>query len=95
MKTSAGDMKQRLEALHRNWLFEAAVITIILVSALLIGARTYEEVSQFDRIMGVLDWAVTVFFLIEILIRMAAEPRLRDFSATAGTSSTSALSWPA
>jgi len=79
MKTSAGDMKQRLEALHRNWLFEAAVITIILVSVLLIGARTYEEVSQFDRIMGVLDWAVTVFFLIEILIRMAAEPRLRDF----------------
>ena len=79
MKTSAGYMKQRLEALHRNRLFEAAVISIILVSALLIGARTYEQVSQFDRIMGVLDWAVTVFFLIEILIRMAAEPRLRDF----------------
>lgn len=79
MRTSAGDLKKRLDVLHRNRFFEGAVITIIVVSALLIGARTYEEVSRFDRIMGALDWAVTVFFLIEILIRMAAEDRLRDF----------------
>ena len=79
MGTSAGRMKERLEALHRNRLFEASVIAIIIVSALLIGARTYEEVSRFDRLMGALDWAVTVFFLVEILIRMAAEARVRDF----------------
>ena len=79
MAQSASDLKRRLDALHRNRLFEGAVISIIIVSALLIGARTYEGVSRFDQVMGVLDWAVTVFFLIEILIRMAAEERLRDF----------------
>ena len=79
MGQSASELKRRLDALHRNRLFEGAVITIIVVSALLIGARTYEGVSRFDQFIGVLDWAVTVFFLIEILIRMAAESRLRDF----------------
>lgn len=79
VRLSAGQMKERLETLHRNRLFEASVIAIIIVSALLIGARTYDEVSRFDQVMGVLDWAVTVFFLVEILIRLMAEPRLRDF----------------
>ncbi|MEJ2577310.1 MAG: ion transporter, partial [Gammaproteobacteria bacterium] len=30
-------------------------------------------------VLQILDYAITLFFLAEILIRMAAEPRLRDF----------------
>ena len=71
--------RDRFERLRANKLFETAVIAIIILSALLIGAKTYEETSRFQQWLLVLDVAVTVFFLVEILIRMAAEKRLRDF----------------
>ena len=72
--------RDRFERLRSNKAFELTVITIIVVSALLLGAKTYEEeVSRFQEVMLWLDVGVTVFFLVEILIRMAAEKRLRDF----------------
>jgi voltage-gated sodium channel len=72
--------RDRFERLRTNKAFELTVITIIVVSALLIGAKTYEEeVSRFQEVMLWLDVGVTIFFLVEILIRMAAERRLRDF----------------
>ena len=72
--------RDRFERLRSHKAFELTVISIIVVSALLIGARTYEEeISRFQELILWLDVAVTVFFLMEILIRMAAEKRLRDF----------------
>ncbi|WP_447553259.1 ion transporter [Vreelandella sp. EE22] len=79
MSTSFSTWQARFETLRSNKIFEAFVIAIIVVSALVIGARTYDEVSRFEQWLGYLDVAVTVFFLVEVLIRMAAEPRLRDF----------------
>lgn len=72
-------MQDRLERLRANKLFEAFVIAVIIASALLIGAKTYEESSRFDQLIYWLDLAVTLFFLFEILVRMAAEKRLLDF----------------
>ncbi|TVP60144.1 MAG: ion transporter [Halomonadaceae bacterium] len=77
--TRATTLQARLERLHSNKIFELTVIFIIIVSALLVGARTYEEVNRFDQFIRVMDWAITVFFLIEILIRMAAVERIKDF----------------
>lgn len=71
--------RERFERLRANKLFETCVIAIIVLSALLIGAKTYEETSRFEQVLLVFDMAVTGFFLVEILIRMAAERRLRDF----------------
>jgi voltage-gated sodium channel len=71
--------RDRFERLRAHKLFEGLVITIIIVSALLIGAKTYEQSSRFYQWLLVLDMAVTAFFLVEILIRMGAERRLRDF----------------
>ncbi|MEQ6916000.1 ion transporter [Halomonas aquatica] len=71
--------RERFERLRANTLFETAVIAIIIFSALLIGAKTYEETGRFQQWLLAMDVAVTVFFLVEILIRMAAEKRLRDF----------------
>lgn len=72
--------RDRFERLRAHKAFELTVIAIIVVSALLIGARTYEEeTNRFEEWILALDMAVTVFFLVEILIRMAAEKRLRDF----------------
>ncbi len=79
MKQNAVYWRERLEKLRSNKLFEMAVISIIVVSALLIGATTYDESSRFERIIYWLDWVVTVFFLVEILIRLAAEKYILNF----------------
>ena len=71
--------RDRFERLRAHKAFELTVITIIVVSALLIGAKTYEETTRFQQWLLAMDVAITVFFLVEILIRMAAEKRLRDF----------------
>ncbi|MYL22682.1 ion transporter [Vreelandella massiliensis] len=71
--------QSRFEALRSNKIFEGVVITIIVVSALAIGAKTYEETSRFEQWLLYLDVGVTLFFLVEILIRMAAERNLRSF----------------
>ena len=79
MSTTFEIWRDRFERLRAHKAFELTVITIIVVSALLIGAKTYEETNRFQQWLLVMDVAVTVFFLVEILIRMAAEKRLRDF----------------
>ncbi|MCE8003645.1 ion transporter [Billgrantia ethanolica] len=79
MSASFETWRVRFERLRANKIFELTVIAIIVLSALLIGARTYEEITRFQQWLRVLDVAVTVFFLMEILIRMAAERRLLDF----------------
>lgn len=73
------NLRERFERLRSNKIFEWTVIAIIILSALLIGAKTYDETTQFERILTVLDWGVTLFFLVELLIRLAAEKRPRDF----------------
>lgn len=65
--------------LRSNKIFELVVVAIIIFSALVVGAKTYEETTRFTRIMDYLDWAVTVFFVVEIAIRMLAERRFLNF----------------
>ncbi len=72
-------MRDRLDRLKANKWFESFVIFIIVVSALLIGAKTYEETSPYESILRWFDLGVTLFFLFEISIRIAAEKRTRDF----------------
>ncbi|WP_026037977.1 ion transporter [Halomonas sp. KM-1] len=79
MSASFDTWRERFERLRANKIFELTVIAIIVLSALLIGARTYDEITHFQQWLRVLDVAVTIFFLVEILIRMAAERRLADF----------------
>lgn len=76
---AAASWQQRLLKLRANKLFESVVIGIIVLSALMVGAKTYDETHRFDSVLTVLDWAVTLFFVFEITIRLMAEKRLRDF----------------
>ncbi|OJA04030.1 ion transporter [Halomonas sp. QHL1] len=79
MSESFTTWQARFEKLRSNKFFEAMVIAIIVISALVIGAKTYDETTQVEQWLLYLDIAVTIFFLIEILIRMAAERSLLDF----------------
>ncbi len=79
MGVGINSWRDRFVQLRGNKMFEMLVIAIIILSAMMIGVSTYDIDPQWLAVLRVLDIAVTVFFLIEILIRMAAEERVRDF----------------
>jgi voltage-gated sodium channel len=68
-----------LYKIKENFFFKASVIFIIILSALLIGTSTYELGDNFNRIISLLDFFITIFFCIEILIRFVAEKNKVDF----------------
>jgi voltage-gated sodium channel len=76
---SAVTMRDRFVRIRNNKLFETFVILIIVSSALLIGAKTYEVDPVLGRLFELLDTGITLFFLAEILIRMLAERSLLGF----------------
>lgn len=61
-----------LRRIESSRVFQGAVITIILLSALAIGAKTYELAPWVEQTMGILDTGITIFFLVEILFRFTA-----------------------
>jgi voltage-gated sodium channel len=75
----ASQLQHRFEALRANKLFELFVISVIVFSALLVGAKTYDMPSTVNQITEVLDWFISAFFLTELTIRFLGEKRKRDF----------------
>ena len=62
-----------------NGIFQGIVISIILLSSLTIGARTYNINSYIDVALHWVDNAITLFFLFELIIRITAEKRWYHF----------------
>ncbi len=71
--------KETLTKLHSHKVFELFVIAVILVSALITGAKTYDVPPLVAQTFFYFDWLVTLFFLLEISIRLLAEDRTVDF----------------
>ncbi len=69
----------QLVSLKNNRIFEFLVISVIIISALEIGAKTYELDPKIVLFTKYLDIFVTVFFLIEISIRFLADENKRHF----------------
>ncbi len=69
----------RFQNIRDNKVFELFVIGVIIFSSLMIGVRTYELHPLLENSLRFLDYAVTLFFVIELSIRMAAEQRFTDF----------------
>ncbi len=72
-------VQQKLNKLRSNKVFEFLVIGIIIFSALVIGAKTYSIPPELLRIIHLLDWFITLFFLTEITIRFLGEKNKMDF----------------
>ncbi|WP_373019455.1 ion transporter [Thiomicrorhabdus sp.] len=73
------NFQQKFQTIRDNKVFELFVISIIIFSSLMIGIRTYDLHPIVENVLRFLDYAVTLFFLVEIVIRIAAESRIRDF----------------
>ena len=67
--------------IRNNNLFEGFIISVILISAIFVGFRTYEESLNPEIFLYIsyLDYIVTVIFVIEIIIRIIAEKSIINF----------------
>ncbi|MDU0353566.1 ion transporter [Paraglaciecola aquimarina] len=77
MKTST--LNNTFVRIRSNKLFEIFVVTVIIFSALLVGAKTYPMSSTMLLVTKFLDWFISGFFLTEVTIRFLAEHKKRDF----------------
>jgi len=73
------NLQSALFNLKSNRIFEFFVISIIIISALEIGAKTYDLSDNVLGFMRFLDVFITVFFLTEIIIRFIADPDKKHF----------------
>jgi voltage-gated sodium channel len=74
-------MREFFLKVRNNNIFEGFIISIILISAIFVGFRTYDEMFDPEIFLYIsyLDYVVTIIFVIEIFIRMIAERSLLDF----------------
>src|SRR5690606_21817409 len=68
-----------LKRIERSPAFQAAVISIIVLSAITIGAKTYDLSPLVSSVLSGLDIGITAFFLVELLLRFTACEDRRKF----------------
>ncbi|MCG7867984.1 MAG: ion transporter [gamma proteobacterium symbiont of Stewartia floridana] len=83
MPPTAAQLQQQFIKLRENKIFETFVILVIVISALMIGAKTYPIPSSVAQTLRLLDVGITIFFLVEIIIRMIADQSLKRFFSKA------------
>ncbi|GLX81002.1 ion transporter [Thalassotalea eurytherma] len=71
--------QRRLKKVDNSKIFQGVVIGVIILSALLVGAKTHNLPPLAIQILGILDVAVTFFFVFEIVIRFMATPKKKQF----------------
>lgn len=71
--------QSRFARLRQDRMFELIVVSVIIFSALVTGAKTYDIPHQVLTLVDILDYGITLFFLTEISIRFFAEQHKRDF----------------
>ncbi len=72
-KVKAKSIVQVINEFNNNKVFQFFIIAVIVVSALMIGAKTYDIDPQYITLLGYLDTAITLLFLFEIVVRFIAE----------------------
>tara|TARA_B100001059_G_scaffold4675_1_gene3869 strand:+ start:984 stop:1694 length:711 start_codon:yes stop_codon:yes gene_type:complete len=65
--------------LKESRFFQLLVITIIIFNAFTIGVNTYELSELTNQIISLLDYSITIFFVVEITIRFIGEPKKSQF----------------
>jgi voltage-gated sodium channel len=76
--SSAASLLQRIES---SRVFQSSVIFIIVLSAIAIGAKTYDLPPVVSQLLLFLDYAITLFFLVEIILRFSAHQDRKRFLA--------------
>ena len=72
-------MTDILFKLNSSRIFQFSVIFIIILNAITLGVSTYELSPFVKNTIQILDYAITIFFVIEISIRFIGEPNKFNF----------------
>jgi len=72
-------LQDKFFKLRNNRIFEFFVVAVIIFSALVIGAKTYDIPDHVLTLISWLDTGITLFFLVEITVRFIGEPDKRNF----------------
>jgi voltage-gated sodium channel len=62
-----------------NRVFESIVILVIVFSAVMVGINSYDLDPKLISIILVVDFGITLFFLIELTVRFLGESNKREF----------------
>ncbi|XOV86697.1 MAG: ion transporter [Pseudomonadota bacterium] len=72
-------LQARFQAIQSSKAFETFIIVVIMASALLVGVKTYSVPDWVMTSVTVLDFFITIIFVVEISIRFAAHHPRRTF----------------
>lgn len=79
MKAIVFEVQNFLHKVNASHIFQWAVIAVIIISALLIGAKTHDLPPNIVTVLSFFDHAITVFFVIELSIRFLTHKDKRSF----------------
>ena len=79
MKAIVFKVQDYLHRVNSSPIFQWAVIAVIIISALLIGAKTHDLPPEIVNVLSFLDQAITVFFVIELTIRFLTDKNKKSF----------------
>ena len=65
--------------IRNSKIFSGIVISVIVASAIYAGVSSYDISPEYSVYLDLFDYAITIFFLIEIIIRMISERSLVKF----------------
>ncbi len=70
----------KIKAIRDSRWFSNLTTLIIIFYASVLGFKTLEEAAQpYGSFLHILDWIVTIYFVIELAIKMLAEEKLSNF----------------
>lgn len=72
-------MNNTLFKIKESSIFQFLVIFIIILNAITIGISTYDLNDYILKILSIFDYSITIFFVIEIIIRFIGEPNKKNF----------------
>lgn len=76
---NTNNLQKRFLALRSNKGFELFVVGVILFSAVVVGAKTYDLPPAMLSVISGLDHFITVIFLVELVVRFVGEENKRNF----------------
>ncbi len=71
--------QQLFQHIDQSKYFQSFVIAVIVISALTVGAHTYTLPPAVEQVLAVMDAGITVFFLVELIIRFVASKGPKAF----------------
>ncbi|MEA3369972.1 MAG: ion transporter [Campylobacterota bacterium] len=72
-------LKEKLFKITKDKRFEFSMMAVIIFSALVIGIHTFNINPLFESILFYVDSLITIIFVVEITVRIAAEKKPSDF----------------